>query len=193
MQALSRHGLRVAVTLLPLVFAVLHAVGAVPLGVLQRLDDIIYDTRLRATMPGALDDRVVIVDIDEKSLAELGQWPWPRDRLARLVDTLFDRYGIAQMGFDTVFAEADASSGLAHLERLGREALRDQPGFAERLALLRPELDLDHRFADALRGRPVVMGYYFTSDAGARTTGQLPAPVMRQEACLLYTSPSPRD
>ena len=182
MQALSRHGLRVAVTLLPLVFAVLHAVGAVPLGVLQRLDDIIYDTRLRATMPGALDDRVVIVDIDEKSLAELGQWPWPRDRLARLVDTLFDRYGIAQMGFDTVFAEADASSGLAHLERLGREALRDQPGFAERLALLRPELDLDHRFADALRGRPVVMGYYFTSDAGARTTGQLPAPVMRQEA-----------
>lgn len=182
MQALSRHGLRMAVTLLPLVFAVLHAVGVLPLGVLHRLDDIIYDARLRATMPGTLDDRVVIVDIDEKSLSELGQWPWPRDRLARLVDTLFDRHGIALLGFDTVFAEADVSSGLAHLERLGKEALRDQPGFAERLAELRPQLDLDRRFAAALKGRPVVMGYYFTSDAQGRVTGQLPAPVMGREA-----------
>ena len=182
MQALSRHGLRMAVTLLPLIFAVLHAVGVLPLGVLHRLDDIIYDARLRVTMPGTLDDRVVIVDIDEKSLAELGQWPWPRDRLARLVDILFDRHGIALLGFDTVFAEADGSSGLAHLERLGKEALRDQPGFAERLAELRPQLDLDHRFATTLKGRPVVMGYYFTSDAQGRLTGQLPAPVMGREA-----------
>ena len=86
MGQLLRHWPRIAVTLLPLVFALLHAVGVVRLGVLERLDNIIYDTRLRATMPGTLDDRVVIVDIDEKSLAEVGRWPWGRNRLAELTD-----------------------------------------------------------------------------------------------------------
>ena len=59
--------------------------------VLQRLDDIMYDARLRATMPRTLDKRIVIVDIDEKSLAEVGRWPWGRDKLAVLVQELLDR------------------------------------------------------------------------------------------------------
>ena len=59
--------------------------------VLQRLDDIMYDARLRATMPRTLDKRIVIVDIDEKSLAEVGSWPWGRDKLAVLVQELLDR------------------------------------------------------------------------------------------------------
>ena len=59
--------------------------------VLQRLNDILYDARLRATMPRTLDKRIVIVDIDEKSLAEVGRWPWGRDKLAVLVHELLDR------------------------------------------------------------------------------------------------------
>jgi len=59
--------------------------------VLQRLNDILYDARLRATMPRTLDKRIVIVDIDEKSLAEVGRWPWGRDKLAVLVQELLDR------------------------------------------------------------------------------------------------------
>ncbi|MDZ7910106.1 MAG: adenylate/guanylate cyclase domain-containing protein [Gemmobacter sp.] len=171
-----------AVTLLPLVFAVLHVLGVLPLGILQRLDHNIYDARLRWTMPATLDERVVIVDIDEKSLAELGQWPWPRDRLAALTDTLFARHGVALLGFDTVFAEADGSSGLPVLERLAEHELRDQPGFGEQLARLKPQLDHDRRFAQALRERPVVMGYYFTADASGRHSGRLPEPVMRDDA-----------
>src|SRR5690606_7445990 len=89
--ALRKHGARVAVTLLPLIFAVLHAVGVAPMDVLHRLDNIIYDARLRATMPGTQDDRVVIVDIDERSLAEVGRWPWSRDHMANLVNELFDQ------------------------------------------------------------------------------------------------------
>ena len=107
MAQLLKHWPRIAVTLLPLIFALLHAVGVVRLGVLDRLDNIIYDSRLRATMPGTLDDRIVIVDIDEKSLAEVGRWPWGRNRLAALTDELFDRQKIALLGFDVVFAEAD--------------------------------------------------------------------------------------
>ena len=91
MQLLSKHLSRIAVTLIPLLFALMHASGVLPIGVLQRLDDIIYDARLRATMPQTIDERIVIVDIDEKSLAEFGHWPWSRNKLAKLVDELFER------------------------------------------------------------------------------------------------------
>ncbi|MDP2263203.1 MAG: adenylate/guanylate cyclase domain-containing protein [Hydrogenophaga sp.] len=182
MQLLSRHGARIAVTLIPLVLAILHAIGVMPMGVLQRLDHIIYDARLRATLPGTLDERIVIVDIDEKSLAELGRWPWSRHHMARLVDTLFDDQQIALLGFDTVFAEADDSSGLRQLQALGRGPLADQASFIDQLRALEPELDYDARLAQALRGRPVVLGYYFTSDREGRTSGQLPAAVMEADA-----------
>ncbi|MEO6624390.1 MAG: adenylate/guanylate cyclase domain-containing protein [Burkholderiaceae bacterium] len=182
MGLLVRHWPRIAVTLLPLVFTLLHAVGVLRLGVLDRLDSIIYDTRLRATMPRTLDDRIVIVDIDEKSLAEVGRWPWSRNRLAELVDELFDRQTIALLGFDVVFAESDESSGLKRLSELAQKELRDQPGFIERLKQLQPSLDYDAMFARALEKRPVVLGYYLTSDRDGRTSGVLPAPVMTKES-----------
>lgn len=182
MGALLKHWRRILVTLTPLVFGLLHADGVLHLGVLQRLDDIIYDARLRATMPRTLDERVVIVDIDEKSLAEVGRWPWSRDRLAQLVEELFERQKIAVVGFDVVFAEFDDSSGLKRLRQLAQNELRDQPAFASRLDALEATLDYDARFARSLEKRPVVMGYYFTSDRDGRKSGALPAPVLDRAA-----------
>ncbi|MBI2769272.1 MAG: adenylate/guanylate cyclase domain-containing protein [Burkholderiales bacterium] len=181
MELLAKHWSRIAVTLIPLLFALLHATGVLPLGVLQRLDDIIYDARLRATMPKKLDERIVIVDIDEKSLAEVGRWPWGRNRLAELVDDLFDRQKIALVGFDVVFAEPDESSGLKRLRQLAQAELKDQPGFSEKLGQLQSTLDYDASFARSLQKRPIVLGYYFTNESGGTSSGVLPAPVMRKE------------
>ena len=181
MRAISKHWPRVAVTLLPLAFALLHAIGALNIGVLQRLDEIIYDARLRASAPNTLDDRIVIVDIDEKSLAEVGRWPWGRDKMATLVNQLFDQQKIGLMGFDVVFAEADASSGLARLTELSHNELKDQTAFAERLRQLRPELDFDALFAKSLENRPIVLGYYLSSEVDARASGVLPAPVLTEK------------
>ncbi|MDP3761255.1 MAG: adenylate/guanylate cyclase domain-containing protein [Ramlibacter sp.] len=181
MGLLSRHWPRIAVTLIPLVFALLHASGILTIGVLQRLDDIIYDARLRATMPRTLDDRIVIVDIDEKSLAEIGHWPWGRHRLAELVDQLFDGHKVGLVGFDVVFAEADESSGLKRLKQLAQAELKDQPGFAERLGQIQGSLDYDALFAKSLQKRPVVLGYVFTGTEGSNI-GVLPAPAMQKEA-----------
>ncbi|MES2190000.1 MAG: adenylate/guanylate cyclase domain-containing protein [Pseudomonadota bacterium] len=178
MQLLSRHWPRIAVTLIPLVFALMHASGVLRLGVLQRLDDIIYDARLRATMPNTLDERIVIVDIDEKSLAEVGRWPWGRNKLADLVGELLDNQKVALLGFDVVFAEADESSGLKRLRQLAQQEMRDQPGFAEKLAQVQGSLDYDAAFAKSIEKRPVVMGYYFTSDRDGRVSGVLPPAVM---------------
>ncbi len=182
MQLLSRHWPRIAVTLIPLVFALLHASGVLRIGVLQRLDDIIYDARLRATMPQTVDERIVIVDIDEKSLAEIGRWPWGRNKLADLVEELLDKQKVALLGFDVVFAEADESSGLKRLKQLAQNELRDQPGFAEKLGQIQASLDYDAVFAKSIEKRPVVMGYYFTSDRDGRVNGVLPSPVMGSDS-----------
>jgi adenylate cyclase len=182
MAALLKHWPRIAVTFIPLVIALLHASAILPIDVFQRLDDIIYDARLRATMPKTLDSRVVIIDIDEKSLAEVGRWPWGRNKMANLVNELFDRQHIAILGFDVVFAEADDSSGLKRLRQLANDELRDQAGFAERLGQIQNSLDYDAMFAKSLENRPVVMGYYLTSDRDGRTSGRLPAPVMQKDA-----------
>lgn len=181
MGALSKQWPRIAVTLIPLIFALLHAGGILQIAVLQRLDDIIYDTRLRATMPKSLDERIVIVDIDEKSLAEVGRWPWGRNKLSVLADELFQRQNIALLGFDVVFAEADDSSGLSRLKQLAQNELRDQTAFTERLTQLQAELDYDAQFAKSLTNKPAVLGYYFTD---SRTNGELPAPVMQKQALL---------
>src|SRR5688572_22796926 len=182
MGLLLKHWSRIAVTLIPLVFALVHASGVLPIGVLQRLDDIIYDARLSATMPRTLDERIVIVDLDEKSLAEVGRWPWARNRMAELVDELFDRQKIALVGFDIVFAEPDESSGLKRLRQLAQAELKDQPGFTEKLGQLQASLDYDAAFARSLQKRPVVMGYYLTNDKDGRTSGLLPEPVMQKES-----------
>ena len=178
MQLLSKHWPRVVVTLIPLLFALMHASGVLPIGVLQRLDDIIYDARLRATMPQTIDERIVIVDIDEKSLAEIGRWPWSRNRLADLVDELFERQKIALLGLDFVFAEEDDSSGLKRLKLLAQNELRDQAGFTEKLTQIQTSLDYDALFAKSLEKRAVVLGYYLTSDRDGRVSGVLPAAVM---------------
>ncbi len=46
------------------------------------------------TLPRAPEKRIVILDIDEKSLGELGRWPWSRRLMAELVDKLFERHGV---------------------------------------------------------------------------------------------------
>ncbi|WP_332777963.1 CHASE2 domain-containing protein [Polaromonas sp.] len=182
MRLLLKHWPRIAVTLIPLALALMHAIGILQIGVLQRLDNIIYDARLRATMPKTLDERIVIIDIDEKSLGEVGRWPWSRNKLAELVDELFDRQKVALLGFDVFFPEPDESSGLKHLMQLARNELRDQTAFGERLGQLQGALDYDAIFAKSLEKRPVVLGYYFTNEHGGYVNGALPAPVMRQDS-----------
>ena len=171
---LVRYALGLAVALVFLGDAArLHKIGFV-----SQLDAIIYDAKVRLTMPGTVDTRVVILDIDERSLKEIGRWPWSRDRLALLITKLFDRYGVVLLGMDIVFAEPDHSSGLRELEELAEKELRDDPQFVSALKRLRPQLDYDRLFADALRGRPVILGYYFSSKTGGVSTGALPAPIL---------------
>jgi adenylate cyclase len=106
MGALVKHWPRILVTLLPLVFALLHASRRGASGRAGAAGQHHLRLPLACDHARTLDERVVIVDIDEKSLAKVGRWPWGRNKLAELTNELFDRQKIALLGFDVVFAEA---------------------------------------------------------------------------------------
>jgi adenylate cyclase len=162
----------------------MHVRGDLHQGWLERLELASYDVRTWLTMPRTMDDRVVIVDVDERSLLQQGQWPWPRNTLAELVDRLFDRYQIALLGFDMVFAEPDASTGLGTLQGWAEGPLADDPRFLETLRQSRAGLDFDGILARSFAGRPVVLGYIFRreGDPGAQIkVGALPPPIVPPE------------
>ena len=179
---LTKHWARIAISLLPLLVALGHATNILNVSLLQTLDATIYDNKLRLSMPHTLDPRVIIVDVDEKSLAEVGQWPWSRDKLAALTTELFENQKIAMLGFDLVLAEEDDSSGLVQLKRLSKNELSSNQEFHKQLEILEPKLNFDELFIASLNKKNVVLSYYFTSDRDARRSGKLPSPIVTSKS-----------
>jgi adenylate cyclase len=102
---------------------------------------------------------VRVVDVDEKSLEELGQWPWPRDRFAELTDKLTN-YGAAVIIFDVLFAEPDRMSPSSLVSRFSD--LQTNLDQAEIEALT--SLDTDKMFAEAIAQSRVVLGIALSKD-----------------------------
>lgn len=97
---------------------------------------------------------VRVVDIDEASLASLGQWPWPRDQIGDLVTRLVDDYGVAAVAFDVLFSEPDRLSPSRVITRPEISNLLKAQPTSEQLAAL----DNDTYLANAMTGRPVILG-----------------------------------
>jgi adenylate cyclase len=107
---------------------------------------------------------VVIVDIDEASLKEIGQWPWPRTILADLITRLAE-LGVVAIGFDIIFAEPDrmspsiAATSFRNLDDDTRNKLRNLPSN-------------DEVFAQAIRGARVVVGQAGSATATPRSQAE---------------------
>lgn len=94
-------------------------------------DHLVYDALMRAEA-GPADQDIVIIAIDDRSLEALGQWPWPRDLHARLIDRL-TQAGAGPVAYDVLFTEASPQDGAlaAALARNGKVRLPvvlDAPG-----------------------------------------------------------------
>ncbi len=139
-----------------------------------------YDQRLRLFLPKTLDPRIVILDIDEKSLNAEGRFPWSRNKLAEMVRQLFDRYQVRVVGFDIAFPEPDTSSGLPSLESMAKNEFKDNREFLAALEARRPSLDYDRIFAEEIAKHPVVLGFFL----GGKTdkSGVLPPPVFNKDS-----------
>lgn len=151
---------RLLLCLILVILISLHTSGQLHLSLISRVEHIFYDLRLTATMPNTMDERIVILDIDDKSLLKEGRWPWSRDKISYLVDLLFDYYDVSLLAFDIVFSEKDKSSGLALLENLGKNSLLDDPSFQAVLTEMRPQLSYDDLLAQSFKNRNIVLGYF---------------------------------
>ena len=177
--------IRLALSLVILLAMLVDTSGLYKYPILSKLENWTYDARLNFTRPNTIDDKVVIVDIDETSLVKVGRFPWKRDILGELVGNLYDHYQIKTMGFDIIFAEKDESSGLAAFNKLAQNELKNDRKYLETLEKLRPTLEYDEIFAKNIRGKNIVMGYYFkTSLQGdeEQETGLLPSAITKMDS-----------
>ncbi len=104
---------------------------------------------------------VLIVDIDEHSLKQVGQWPWPRTTLAQLVDKL-RQAGAAVVAFDVLFSEPDRTSPQMLMSLLTDRGASE----ADAKRLLASMQDPDTQFAEAIAAAPVVLGFSLTGTSG---------------------------
>ncbi|BBB65263.1 hypothetical protein UNDYM_1010 [Undibacterium sp. YM2] len=166
---------RWGICVLLILMAALQANGNLPTTLIEKVDYFIYDLRMRWE-PTTFNPDIVIVNIDEKSLQEVGQWPWNRGVVADLIERLTDDYHVRAVGLDIVFSEPDNSTGIQVLEGLAQKELKENPGFVAQMPALRKELDFDDRLAKTLAGRPVVLGYVFSNTPDDSSKGLLPPP-----------------
>ncbi len=140
---------RVLALILLVALAALRVVDPLPL---QELRVRVFDL-FQVLQPREATERpVVIVDIDEKSLRTVGQWPWPRTRVADLINRL-TQMGALVIAFDIVFAEPDRMSpGVA------ADVFRDLDDATK--SKLRALPSNDAVFAEALRNSHVVLGEF---------------------------------
>ncbi len=147
LQRYIRYALSLALTSVFL----LHIAGALEIPLVDSLEQTAYDARVNLRLTGYDHSDVVIIDIDETSLEALGQWPWKRDIIAAIVDTLFDHYGINTLGFDIVFAEPDGAAQTYSVRTTSDNGLQPVP------------TPRDTLFANSLQNRKTVLGFIFGS------------------------------
>jgi adenylate cyclase len=146
-----------------------RSVGAA-LGFVNNVELRSLDARFRIRGPRPHDERIVIVDIDEKTLQRAGAWPIPRSAYARMLDRL--RAGGARVvAFDAAFPTPEKNSALEALRRLEREIGRGaSPDIIQKIRAIESTSDNDRLFADAIRKADnVVLGHIFLDAERARS------------------------
>lgn len=150
--------------------------------VVNRLEYLIYDQRM-AVMPKAIkspENKIVIVDLDERSLQAEGQYPWNRIKVGQLTERLSE-YGALVVGFDITFPEPDRNIRDL-LEPIDLSGLN--PAFAETLAEIEPSINGDLYFANAMANTvDAVLAINF-SPLGAVSYNELPDSIVEIEAEL---------
>ncbi|MDW5417664.1 adenylate/guanylate cyclase domain-containing protein [Iodobacter sp. CM08] len=142
---------------------------------LQTLRNQLFDQYQHGSARHSTGLAVQIIDIDDESLARLGQWPWPRTRLAAIINKLQEAK-VAAIGFDVVFAEADHSSPQAMAELWSlQEPLK---------SALTALPNHDTIFAQSIKTAPVVLGLTVRRETG-------PEPQSTPQYRYVYAGPEP--
>jgi len=143
---------------------------------LSALDNRIMDTMFKIRGPQPDSDQVVIVDIDEKSLKALGQWPWSRNILADITRKIYDN-GPRALGFDIIFPEKDRTSPAYYFKNLDPSIAKQIPDTILSVVLENKSLDYDLRFGQSVAQGPSILGYTFLQQKDdLKSDDELPFP-----------------
>ena len=135
----------------------------------NRLRDYLF--KIRGELPNNND--VIIVDIDEKSLSKLGQWPWSRDIIAKILENMTNA-GVGIIGFDIVFAEEDNSSPHKVFKKFDIN-IKNAPNY-------------DLELANMVANTPTILGYQFKLEKEIqhinKKAPQIPAIIIEKNKAL---------
>ncbi len=147
-------------TILPGALALLAvlALQLADVAALTRVGQLVFDSYVRAEPRQYQPVPVKVVDIDEASIRQFGQWPWPRTEIARLIQELGNA-GASVVALDIVFSEPDRTSPPQIADRL-----KQMNGDPKIEAALRRLPDNDTQLAQTLREVPVVTGFFLSND-----------------------------
>lgn len=155
-----------------LVIAALFTVAAFQgTALLETLERLAYDVGVRSTsVPVPGDNKLVVIAVDDDSIARLGRWPWPRSLLAQTLDQVAAA-GPKAIGLHIFFSEAQTDPGLTYLRQLNdfivqsnlpRLAPAESEQIAQFLQQAEEDLDSDRRLATAIgTASNVLMPMYF--------------------------------
>ena len=136
--------------------AILFLVSIINPGLTDFLNNRIYDLLVKIARTGDPSPIPVVIDIDEESLRQYGQWPWPRHRIATLINKLGE-LGALGIGLDMLFAEDDRTS----IHVIKRELHHDFGVDLQFREAPQGLMNNDQRLADALSRSTAVLGYQF--------------------------------
>ncbi len=178
MQAFRQHALAIIISLaLTLLFLSL-SINTTSSLILDDLEHLAYDLRLEyiGVKKAANEPKILVVDIDDNSLAQEGRWPWSRQKIAQLTAKL-QAAGVAVIAFDIQFSEH---------ERNPVKQLLQQPSVQSKSAIFRQQLrnlasvvDADEQFATQLKASQTtqtVIGFLFQHEQNPRTNNERLAP-----------------
>ncbi|MBL4890443.1 MAG: adenylate/guanylate cyclase domain-containing protein [Rhizobiaceae bacterium] len=136
--------------------------------IMASLRDITFDTYQQFKPRATTEFPIRIVDIDEASIAKLGQWPWPRTKLAELTDKLREA-GSAVLAFDMVFAEPDRTSPKIIIEQMKLDEFPELASLKSRLDRLP---DNDVIFGQAIAKQQTVLALFPTNGVSVNEVDQ---------------------
>ena len=129
-----------------------------------------YDFRFLSRGTKAPRPDVVMAVLDEKSLKSEGRWPWPRSKMAKLIEAL-SRDGAKVIGFDIIFAEPDENSSIQFIHQIEQKMKHyrvENEGVKAFIEESKAQADNDLTLAEAIKQSTakVVLGYFFHMSQG---------------------------
>ena len=189
---IQKKRLEISLGLLCTILIILIPIFHIPIAssLLNQANAYIYDHIIQLNLrPHTENPKVVIIDIDERSVQTEGRWPWPRDKMADLLNKL-KQEGVVTIGMDIVMSEAEINYALGLKDKLQQTTspvVADEKQLLLTLNKIAPHVDNDKTFVHQLVDHNTVLGFLFHYDSAVKK-GVLPPPLSDTNGTLIQAN-----